>query len=374
MAAREDAFTTAKSDASETDASGSNASASNSSESIATDRIVWIDASKGLAITLMVFGHVLGGAVERGVLDPEGPARDIYQYIYLFHMPLFFLVSGLFCIAPMRANPVNALVARTQAIAWPYLFWEFLVGTAVLLITATSGPPSDIGWLDRFVRAMTGELSWFLWTMYVMQAMLIPFARSPVRVLFAASIFLCLSLQNTDLGTFSLVIDHLPFLLFGAMVRPFASRFVFSDRWTPLLLSAGAFLLLWLSLSAGWTEYKIAWLLCGLAGSLATMCLVQCLGRTIERTILANIGAATLAIYLLHPYFLKAGLELAVYISAAAPLVSPLGQLVILTIIGVAGPFFAWKLAERRGLSWLFRLKLSISLPQVPASPGWRSR
>src|SRR5262245_58331225 len=31
--------------------------------SIAAARVVWVDASKGLAIILMVFGHVLGGAV-----------------------------------------------------------------------------------------------------------------------------------------------------------------------------------------------------------------------------------------------------------------------------------------------------------------------
>ena len=337
--------------------------------SIAADRVAWIDASKGLAIILMVFCHVLGGAVERGVLDAEGPSREIYKFIYLFHMPLFFVVSGMFCIAPMRANPIDALIGRTESIAWPYLFWEFLVGTALLQITAASSPPSDIEWSNRFVRAMSGELGWFLWTMYVMQVMLIPVARLPVWILFVASVCACLYLQDTDLGTFSLVIDHLPFLLLGAMLQPFAARFVFSDRLTPLALSLGAFLFLWLSLNAGWTEYKIVWLLCGSAGSLALMCLVQYLGKTIEQTVLARIGAATLVIYLLHSYFLNAGLELATSLFAAAPW----GQLVILTIVGVAGPFFAWKITQRRGLLWLFRLKLSTSLQQQSPSPGWLS-
>ena len=76
-----------------------------------------------------------------------------------------------------------------------------------------------------------------------------------------------------------------------------------------------------------------------------------------------------MVIYLLHSYFLNAGLEHATSLFAAAPW----GQLVILTIVGVAGPFFAWKITQRRGLSWLFRLKLSTSLQQQSPSPGWLS-
>jgi fucose 4-O-acetylase-like acetyltransferase len=54
-------------------------------------RIVWIDATKGYAITLVVFGHVLGGMMARGWLSGAyGDApRLIYDYIYSFHMPLF---------------------------------------------------------------------------------------------------------------------------------------------------------------------------------------------------------------------------------------------------------------------------------------------
>jgi uncharacterized membrane protein YcfT len=61
-------------------------------------RVLWVDAAKGFAIILVVFGHVLGGMMARGWLDPEGPFRQLYNYIYLFHMPLFFMISGLFCI------------------------------------------------------------------------------------------------------------------------------------------------------------------------------------------------------------------------------------------------------------------------------------
>lgn len=49
----------------------------------ATDRIVWVDISKGIGILLVVIGHVQTLPL-------------IHDSIFLFHMPLFFLLSGFF--------------------------------------------------------------------------------------------------------------------------------------------------------------------------------------------------------------------------------------------------------------------------------------
>lgn len=45
-----------------------------------TKRIAWIDMAKAIAILLMVVGHEVGGS--------------IYTWIFSFHMPLFFILSG----------------------------------------------------------------------------------------------------------------------------------------------------------------------------------------------------------------------------------------------------------------------------------------
>lgn len=49
-------------------------------------RIEWIDIMKGIGIVLVVIGHVVSVSVEED--------RYIFQTIYLFHMPLFFYISG----------------------------------------------------------------------------------------------------------------------------------------------------------------------------------------------------------------------------------------------------------------------------------------
>ena len=189
-------------------------------------RVIWVDATKGLAITLVVFGHVLGGVLARGWLDKTGPFELVYRYIYLFHMPLFFAVSGFFFIEAARRSPVGALVSRTEAIAWPYLLWDCIIRTAALpfLILFMGSPPTAIGWQERIWPALTGELSWFLWSLYVMQVILIPLARFPTFILLIASIVACLGLTGTDVGPARPVVDHCAFLLFGAAIYPYLAR------------------------------------------------------------------------------------------------------------------------------------------------------
>jgi fucose 4-O-acetylase-like acetyltransferase len=319
-------------------------------------RIAWVDAARGFAIILVVFGHVLGGVMSRRWLDGEGLYRAIYNYIYLFHMPLFFMISGLFCIEAMRKSPINAFISRTESIASPYIFWDFFVRTAALPLIGAfmSNPPSDIGWHARLEQALTGEVSWFLWTLYVMQILLIPFARMPIWVLFLVSLAVSLYLPNSHLGTINSVVDHLPFLLFGAMLQPFLSRLKSANHWRPLLLALGAFLFVGIALLLGWTEHKTVWFLCGIAGSLASVFLVQYLGETIELKLLANLGIASLAIYVLHPYFQGLARELLLRIFGA----SPVWQLIIPTIIAIVGPYIVWRVSQHNGLFWLFRLRL----------------
>lgn len=44
-------------------------------------RIEWVDMAKGIAILLMIIGH-------------EIPQNELYFFIFSFHMPLFFILSG----------------------------------------------------------------------------------------------------------------------------------------------------------------------------------------------------------------------------------------------------------------------------------------
>ena len=139
------------------------------------------------------------------------------------------------------------------------------------------------------------------------------------------------------------------------MLQPFLGHLKVAEDWRPLLLSVGAFSLMGIALLFGWTEYKLIWILCGIVGSLASIFLVQYLGEAIEKRFLANLGIASLAIFVLHPYF--QGVTREVMLRILGP--SPFWQLLIPTIVAVAGPFIVWRFSQRHGMPWLFRLRLA---------------
>lgn len=49
------------------------------------NRIYYVDVAKGIAIFCMVLGHTYS----------EGNGESILKWIYSFHMPLFFLTTGI---------------------------------------------------------------------------------------------------------------------------------------------------------------------------------------------------------------------------------------------------------------------------------------
>lgn len=72
-------------------------------------RIDWIDQVKGFGIFLVVYGH-------------NFPVTE--KYIYSFHMPLFFLIAGIF--HPAIQNK-STIIKRVKTILVPYFIWSFLL-------------------------------------------------------------------------------------------------------------------------------------------------------------------------------------------------------------------------------------------------------
>lgn len=80
------------------------------------NRIVWIDALKGIGILFVCIGHYWH-----------------FDYAYLFHMPLFFIVSGLLFTPPLCANSLttaNYLIKATCRYLIPYAIFLTIMLTA----------------------------------------------------------------------------------------------------------------------------------------------------------------------------------------------------------------------------------------------------
>ena len=72
-------------------------------------RLDWVDQARGLSIFLVVYGHNF----------------PLYEhYIYSFHVPLFFFISGMF--HPKKVN-TEVIKRRAKMILVPYFFWATML-------------------------------------------------------------------------------------------------------------------------------------------------------------------------------------------------------------------------------------------------------
>ncbi|MDO5737231.1 MAG: acyltransferase [Propionibacteriaceae bacterium] len=92
-------------------------------------RLEWIDAAKGIAITLVVLGHVVW-VLSLMDLPTSDFWRRILQATGPMRMPGFFLMSGLF--AHRFASGSFERFARRRVIGFAYLFVVWLAITAVV--------------------------------------------------------------------------------------------------------------------------------------------------------------------------------------------------------------------------------------------------
>lgn len=79
----------------------------------------WLNSVKGLGVILVIFGHLMG----------KSTLLDLNQFIYSFHMPLFFLTSGYVQKTALRRNYLGGKALRLL----PAFFFYTLVSLPVFL-------------------------------------------------------------------------------------------------------------------------------------------------------------------------------------------------------------------------------------------------
>jgi acyltransferase len=85
------------------------------------NRIEWVDVSKGIGIILVVLGHIY--------LTGQG-----HKYIYSFHMPLFFFLSGYTFNLGKFKDIRQLLVKKFNSILIPYFWFSILTYTYWVII------------------------------------------------------------------------------------------------------------------------------------------------------------------------------------------------------------------------------------------------
>jgi len=84
----------------------------------------WLDYTKGILIILVVLGHILP--------PPYAVLSTPASYIFLFHMPAFFMISG-YLANPGKRTFLQNIWGKTKRILGPYFFYLFLIAGPQLI-------------------------------------------------------------------------------------------------------------------------------------------------------------------------------------------------------------------------------------------------
>jgi fucose 4-O-acetylase-like acetyltransferase len=147
-----------------------------------TQRFSYIDRTKGLAILLVVLGHLTARQA------PPGPGAEWYVFvrdaIYTFHMPLFMAVSGLLYGLSWRpgatvADDLADARRRATRLMLAYLLFGLLVFTGKLtfqlLTPAVDNRVHGATGLLTLVTQPTASFSAFLWYIYALSVLYMVF-------------------------------------------------------------------------------------------------------------------------------------------------------------------------------------------------------
>lgn len=201
------------------------------------ERVGWIDQLKGFGIFLVVYGH-------------NFPFTE--KYIYSFHMPLFFIIAGVF--HPSTQN-YKYILKRIKNILVPYFMWSFFLflfwfilgrfyGESVnynlsafnnfIGIFYAQGGPSFMDW---------GIPMWFLPTIFLtfLTFYLIQLIRQKYLKLFCLLIVVILGfflpryfnfkfIWSLDVALVSLI-----FYAFGFQIKTFLAKPIYRFHWLSVL-------------------------------------------------------------------------------------------------------------------------------------------
>lgn len=118
------------------------------------ERIDYIDRAKGILILLVIIGHVFQGGY-------------VHDYIYIFHMPAFFIISGMLMNhSSVIDKPYTTIIkSRVYSIGVPFLFFE-LYGCLSYIIRF-GFKQSVAGFIFNTVTcAFNNGVNWFLFALF----------------------------------------------------------------------------------------------------------------------------------------------------------------------------------------------------------------
>jgi fucose 4-O-acetylase-like acetyltransferase len=334
-------------------------------------RLPSVDVVKAIAIVLVVYGHVTQGMARRNLMN-----LSFFNFtdtlVYSFHMAAFFFVSGLFTRLGSNTSSKSLVEKKVMQLLWPYLLWELINILLYPFISKyTMSGHQPLRFSTVLISVALGKTSWFLWTLFMVNIVGIVTRNLDKKLLLIASVIVYGIVSYYKFGMPDSVIKiftMLPYFVIGSrwadeiiafLLKSQQGKTQFTNIYKIIaVVLLIAFLLGSTVVEVNWIIYR--WplvalkLIQGLAGTLLLLIVAEFIvNMQVEKT-LVKIGVASLAIFLLHPYFQVLARIM------CSPLMGKGGAatafvIIFQTLVAAVCPVVIYYLTLRYGGFWLFQ-------------------
>lgn len=152
------------------------------------ERIAWLDIAKLLGIIAIFCGHL---GLETG---------NLHDFVFHYHVPLFFFISGIFAVRLERLNLKDAVKKRFEQIIMPYTFFV-MISMIMIIVMQQEDFIVYLKYLKQFIWGIRNQMYasslWFfscLFCMSVLFEVLRRLLKSKILIFIAAICIYILSI------------------------------------------------------------------------------------------------------------------------------------------------------------------------------------
>ncbi len=320
----------------------------------------WIDIAKGIGIVLVVFAHTIVPQIRENSFG----AKFIWIFIYNFHMPLFFFLSGYLFEngLPKYTDKGKFVLGKLKYLMIPYLtfsvfayvFINFALHISPLASVLKNGGYEATGIKDAVLQILTynghtDQHLWFVYSLFIVFAVniLIPKVMKSKFILPLLAVLYISKARIHYFGILNYTVDN---LFFFSLARVISSKdFKVNNILTAIIFVVTNCVYSYFYINGMSGFVKDVLYLVRLVSATSGIALVCEVSKVIESKKISRffkeIGSYSYDIYLMHAPFLVSGL-MGILLSYSS-LPSPLCCGAVL-IIGIAVPYLLSKFIIRK--------------------------
>lgn len=272
------------------------------------NRIAELDFFKGIAIILVVCGHIIQFNWTNAI-----DSHPVYMWIYSFHMPLFIFISGFLINHTNQKRTILIgpfIIRKIKVLVIPYIVWTFIIW-----------PMLDGGaWgatLMQFVNP--NARYWFVYVLFWLCVIYVfcewgyrkkPLWGGVLLLLITSSLIISQSIY--PIGLFNSVIQYIPIFFYGVVASKFSLT---GNRILTHPITAALFFVVFVISSNQYMKFDLSYInklmkllssfsLCSIVLLFIKEQIISSIDNNVVINAIKYIGKNSIVIYLTHFGFL----------------------------------------------------------------------